>query len=138
MLHVHTVRGSMNSSSNHGGKGVCMCEDPKDPFLDMPKHQCQAISLVENWFPSWHESRWDGPAAGSGRFEARQVWAKNIGITRIRVDLPPCVKKVILERFGPGTSTFVAGKNKCPCETCVNYCAEQEVALAKANVDDAV
>jgi hypothetical protein len=135
---MHPVSGFMNASDNHGGQGVCMCEHPKDPFPDMPKDQCQAISLVENWMIDFFKSRWNGRGASSGRFEARLVWAKKMGITGIRVDLPPCVKKVILERFGPGTSIFVAGKNNCPCETCVNYCAEQEVALAKANADAAV
>jgi hypothetical protein len=135
---VHPVCGFMNASMNHGGQGVCMCEHPKDPFPDMPLDECQAISLVENWMPTWLDKQWNGRGGRSGRFEARRIWAKKMGITGIRVDLPPCVKKVILERFGPGSSIFVAGKNKCPCETCVNYCAEQEVALAEANVDDAV
>ena len=99
--------------------------------------ECQAERLVV-WMESWYERDQHGKGASRARYEARRVWARKMGITGIRVDLPACVKKVIFERFGAGTSTFDAGLNTCPCETCEVYRAEQEVAVADADTDAAV
>ena len=127
----------MDATMSHGGKGVCSCEVPLNPPSDMPP-KCQAISLVEDWDPDWDSRDRTGPGASKARYDARRIWASKIGITGIRVDLPACVKKVILDRYGPGTSTFVAGPNNCRCVTCATYRAEQEVAVDDAIGDAAV
>ena len=124
----HSYGGMINCTTNHGGESVCLCQKPKNPPLDMPD-KCQAELLVE-WMKDWYILDRNGIGAKHARYEARRVWALNMGIFGIRVDLPACVKKLILERFGAGSSTFVAGKNNCPCKTCENYRAEQEVTLA--------
>jgi hypothetical protein len=119
----HVKKGLLNSSDAHGSTAPCFCHYSKNPPADMPR-ECQAILLVDEWMPSWFELDTEGQGASSARYEARRIWASKMGITGIRVDIPACVKTVIIERSGAGSTTFVAGVNNCGCETCETYIAE--------------
>jgi hypothetical protein len=83
--------------------------------------ECQGILLVNDWARAHFKGDRTVEGVSQARYEVRRIWASKMGITGIRVDTPPCVKKVILDRFGPGSSTFTAGKNTCPCGACETY-----------------
>ena len=119
--HAHTTDGFYhNSPEGHGTMAICACQETENPPKDMPP-KCQAILLIEDWAPSFFAGGTTGEEASQARFKVRCLWASGMGIHGVRVDTPPCVKKVILNRFGLGSSTFFAGKNKCPCVTCQTY-----------------
>ena len=49
-----------------------------------------------------------------------------MSIKVIRVDVSQCVKDLLRDEFGAGTSQFVAGENKCSCDSCVAIEQEAE------------
>ena len=122
---MHLRTGSVGATDMHGRQAPCICEAPANAPADMPL-QCQADLLRTEWCLEFDSLPRDGRAASKSRYELRRCWAKHMGIKVIRVDVPECVKDLLRDEFGAGTSQFVAGENKCSCDSCVAALQEAE------------
>ena len=122
---MHLRTGSVGATDMHGRQAPCICEAPANAPADMPL-QCQADLLRTEWCLEFDSLPRDGRAASKSRYELRRCWAKHMGIKVIRVDVPECVKDLLRDEFGAGTSQFVAGENKCSCDSCVAALQEDE------------
>ena len=122
---MHSRTGSVGSTDMHGRQAPCICEAPTNAPADMPL-QCQADLLKTDWCLEFGNLARDGRAASKSRYELRRCWAKNMGIKVIRVGVPQCVKDLLRDEFGAGTSQFAAGDNNCSCGSCVAVAQEAE------------
>ena len=112
----HELDGLINSTKGHGRTAPCACEHPANPPPDMPR-ECQCELLRDVWVPDWDALDRSERARNKTRFRLYQTWARNLGIRRIRVQPPPCVRALITAEFGASSTGFNPGINSCACAT---------------------
>ena len=117
---AHERRGHVNSTEMHGETCPCSCAGQTALRGVPPDCQVAIVARCKS-LPSGTI-----PQRKRARFLSYKAWASEMGIRKIRVEPPKCVRLFVEDLFGPSTTGFIAGVNPCDCVTCTTVESDDE------------